>query len=232
MIILLFNSLFGRIIDRFFFFGSFFVFLRVSCSCVCMCSSNSVSAVCARVSVASSVSDTQNAYLILFASIQFSFCFTLAAFLFFFLFFFLLFSFFNMKRLSLFNCAWRSYHVCSLPLWHAILASFCCSNPSLSLHACILITVPFFPLFFRPIFDNQKKKLSRTNRWYIVSSCFEFFSVPLFFPFFLFFFFSNHARQSLAQFLYPLFLLPSFSFFLTFLSLFLSLYKCMNIYYI
>ena len=228
MIILLFNSLFGRIIDRFFFFGSFFVFLRVSCSCVCMCSSNSVSAVCARVSVASSVSDTQNAYLILFASIQFSFCFTLAAFLF----FFLLFSFFNMKRLSLFNCAWRSYHVCSLPLWHAILASFCCSNPSLSLHACILITVPFFPLFFRPIFDNQKKKLSRTNRWYIVSSCFEFFSVPLFFPFFLFFFFSNHARQSLAQFLYPLFLLPSFSFFLTFLSLFLSLYKCMNIYYI
>lgn len=40
------NSLFGRIIDRFFFFGSFFVFLRVSCACVCMCSSNSVSAVC------------------------------------------------------------------------------------------------------------------------------------------------------------------------------------------
>lgn len=87
------NSLFGRIIDRFFFLGlslCFFV-CRVRV-CVCVVVIVSLLSVCARECVASSVSDTQNAYLILFASIQFSFCFTLAAFLFFLFFFFFHFS--------------------------------------------------------------------------------------------------------------------------------------------
>lgn len=109
------NSLLGRIIDRFFFFGSFFVLLCVhvcvrvglcfcvyarGCTCMCVCA-RVRACVCVLHVVASSVSDTQNAYLILFSSIQL---------------FVLLYSrCFSMKRLSLFNCAWRSYHVCSLP---------------------------------------------------------------------------------------------------------------------
>ena len=104
---------------------------------------------------------------------------------------------------------------------------------SFSLFTCVYsYYCSLFPPFFSSNLRQPKKKAFENESMIHRLELFRIFLCSSVFSILSFLFFSNHARQSLAQFLYPLFLLPSFSFFLTFLSLFLSLYKCMNIYYI
>lgn len=87
------NSLLGRIIDRFIFLGLSFVFLRVSCACMCVCTC--VGFECVRYT---------KRILILFSSIQRRFTAVLLL-------------LFSVKRLSLFNCTWRSCVRFSLSLF-------------------------------------------------------------------------------------------------------------------